>query len=36
LKLVRPIIGEGTGRTVIGERDEAAIIDCYLQRNAAG
>jgi hypothetical protein len=35
LGLVRPVPG-GAGRTVIVDRDEAAIIDWYLQRNASG
>jgi hypothetical protein len=35
MELVRPITGSA-GRTVIVERDEAAIIDWYLQRNVHG
>lgn len=35
LGLVRPVTGNA-GRTVIVERDEAAIIDWYLQRSVNG
>jgi hypothetical protein len=34
LGLVRVVSGGGQGKTLIVERDEAAIIDWYLQRNA--
>lgn len=35
LGLVRPVSGN-VGRSVIVERDDAAIIDWYLQRNSSG
>jgi len=34
LGLVRVVSGGGQGKTLIVERDEAGIIDWYLQRNA--
>jgi hypothetical protein len=33
LGLIRVVSGGGQGKTLIVERDEAAIIDWYLQRN---
>jgi hypothetical protein len=35
LSLVRSVPDKSVGRTVIAERDEAAIIDWYLQRDAS-
>jgi hypothetical protein len=34
LRLVRVVSGGGQGKTLIVERDEAAIVDWYLRRNA--
>lgn len=36
LGLVHVVSGGGQGKTLIVERDESAIIDWYLQRNASG